>query len=248
MEAAVPRSIADAVAGLWSFAGPRPENRFETRQFVKLKAACGEAYGVGSQFWFSFTLSEILRSLGCPLFLPREHRDRALPVAQAIDRFHQALTAKVATVVHLCPLDWADHPPEVAFGDNRIGRLSSDELKVAFDAARLARAFPAREVDWDKLTQFYWLIVEEARPITTEPGERTNPFLYQVTGDLGAIEAHESRFPEIVEQALFLILLAPWEDWSEAQEVDWRGFRIHGSIRSATISVCPSRSRHRTTH
>ncbi len=235
----VPQTIADAVADLWAVGVGRPGNRFEAPQFLKLKAACAQSYGVGTQFWFSFTLSEILRSLGCPMFLAKEQRHLALPADTAAENLHRTLTATTAKVVHLCPLDWADFPPEVNFGANRLKLFSSAELQAIADAPRLARAFPSRRIDWDKLSQFYWLIVEETVPISTEPGERTSPFMYQVMGDLGAIEAHESRFPEIVERALFLVLLAPWEDWSEAQEVDWRGFRIPW-VYSISEDLCVS--------
>jgi len=51
--------------------------------------------------------------------------------------------------------------------------------------------------------------------------------------------AVENRFPEPVERALFLLLLAPWEDWSEAEEVDWRGFRIPW-VYSVSDDLCVS--------
>lgn len=239
MATAVPQSISDAIDDLWDVRGKRPDNRFESPQFLRLQSACQEAYGVGAKFWFSFSLSEILRSLGCPLYLPKERRDLALPVEEAAQRFHLALTARTARVVHLCPLDWADDPPAVRFGGNRVELFSSAELQAIADAPRLARAFPNRQVDWHLLSQFYWLIVEEHLPISTEPGQRTSPFMYEIMGDLGAIEAHENRFPEPVEQALFLLLLAPWEDWSEAQEVDWRGFRIPW-VYSVSDDLCVS--------
>lgn len=42
----------------------------------------------------------------------------------------------------------------------------------------------------------------------------------------GEIQPHIGRFPKSVEDALFFLLLAPWENWSLLEEVDWRGFRI----------------------
>ena len=44
--------------------------------------------------------------------------------------------------------------------------------------------------------------------------------------DFGRIEPHKERFPFVIEDALFFLLLAPWEDWSRMPQVDWRGFRI----------------------
>lgn len=44
--------------------------------------------------------------------------------------------------------------------------------------------------------------------------------------DLGRIEPHKGRFPNAFEEALFFLLLVPWESWSTMPEVDWRGFRV----------------------
>lgn len=239
MAVEVPKAISDAIDDLWDLRARRPDNRFESPQFLCLQTACQKTYGVGGQFWFSFSLSEILRSLGCPMYLPKDRRHLALPAEEAAQRLHLVLTAKTARVVHLCPLDWADDPPALSFGENRLGLFSSAELQTIADAPRLARAFPNRQIDWNRLSQFYWLIVDEQLSISTEPGQRTSPFMYEIMGDLGAIEAHENRFPEPVERVLFLLLLAPWEDWSEAEEVDWRGFRIPW-VYSVSDDLCVS--------
>ena len=233
----IPKEITDAVAALWRRRGPRPDNTFETPEFVGLKQACIASYPIGSAFWFSMSLWEILRSLGCPMLLPTDKKDLALTAEAAAEKLHQALTATTAKVVHLCPLDWADQPPTVVFGGSRIGRFSASELQEILDAPRLARAFPYVRPDWKRLSEFYWLVVEENLRIDVEPGARTSPFMYEITRDYGAITAHEDRFPRAVEQALFLLLLAPWEDWSEAMEVDWRGFRIPW-IYSVSDDLC----------
>lgn len=222
----IPSMITDAVEALWRRRGPRPDNTFETPEFVDLKEACIASYSVGAGFWFTSSLWEILRSLGCPMLLPADKRNLALDVEAAAEGLHLALTATTSQFVHLCPLDWADQPPPVAFAGSRLNRFSSNELQEIVDAPRLARVFPHTQPDWQRLSEFYWLIVEEEVPISVEPGARTNPIMFESTRDYGAITAHEDRFPSAVEQALFLLLLAPWEDWSEAMEVDWRGFRV----------------------
>ncbi|MEQ1941292.1 hypothetical protein ABMA32_02590 [Mesorhizobium sp. VNQ89] len=170
----VPQPISEAVAALWAFNGQRPDNRFGAPQLLRLKAACADAYGFGAQFWFSFSLSEILRSLGCPMYLPVDRRRLALPPEEAAEKLHPTLTATSAKVSYLCPLDWADDPSDVTFGDNQISRLSSAELQEIADAPRLARAFPNRSLNWDTLSQFYWLVVEETVPVSTEPGHRAS--------------------------------------------------------------------------
>ncbi|MBN9336138.1 hypothetical protein [Devosia sp.] len=233
----VPPSVRDAVQSLWRRGGQRPDNMFRSPEFVRLKEACIGAYDVGSAFWFTMSLWEILKSLGCPLLIPVDRQELALPEDEAALQLHLALTAQTATVIHLCPLDWAERPPVVSFGDNWVGRLSAEELRSIIDAERLARAFPQVRPNWEDLAQFYWLVVRETVPLDTEPGQRTTPLVYAMNRDLGAITAHEDRFPPAVERALFHVLLAPWEDWSEAIEVDWRGFRIPW-VYSVSTDLC----------
>ena len=77
-------------------------------------------------------------------------------------------------------------------------------------------------------SQFNWLVVEETYPLNQEPGARAMPFFYMPIGSLdwGRIEPHRGRFDAAVENALFTILLAPWEDWVEMPECCWPGFRV----------------------
>lgn len=222
----IPEAISKAIAALWRRRGPRPDNSFETPEFLGLKEACATSYSVGAGLWFTTSLWHILKSLGCPMLLPTDKQALSLTAEQAAKGLHIALTATTARIIHLCPLDWADDPPPVDFGSSRLSRFSSSELMTILDAPRLTRTFPNAQPDWERLSEFYWLVVEETLPIAGEPGARTSPFMYEINRDYGAITAHEDRFPPAVEQALFLLLLAPWEDWSQAQEVDWRGFRI----------------------
>lgn len=59
------------------------------------------------------------------------------------------------------------------------------------------------------------------------PEARAVPFFsMDLSQDLGRIEPHKGRFPGAFEEALFFLLLAPWEGWSTMPEVDWRGFRV----------------------
>ena len=59
------------------------------------------------------------------------------------------------------------------------------------------------------------------------PEARALPILFtDMRQDLGRIEPHKGRFPPIFEDALFFLLLAPWEDWSRMPEIDWRGFPV----------------------
>ncbi|WP_208451923.1 hypothetical protein [Burkholderia anthina] len=115
----------------------------------------------------------------------------------------------------------------MAFGTARIAQFTADELEQLFDYPRLARHFPTLSLESKRLAQFHWLIVEEEVTADSRPETRALPFFsMDISRDFGEIEPHLGRFPKAVEDALFFLLLAPWEDWSTLNEVDWRGFRI----------------------
>jgi hypothetical protein len=67
----------------------------------------------------------------------------------------------------------ADDLPAVAFGPNRIRTFTSSELAQAVDLPRLERMNPHRRFDAMVLSQFIWLVVEEAYALDREPGQRT---------------------------------------------------------------------------
>jgi hypothetical protein len=57
--------------------------------------------------------------------------------------------------------------------------------------------------------------VEEHVALDKEPEARAVPMLFMdMRQDLGRIEPHKGRFPSALEDALFFLLLAPWETWS----------------------------------
>ncbi|MCR0983133.1 hypothetical protein [Roseomonas populi] len=49
---------------------------------------------------------------------------------------------------------------------------------------------------------------------------------FDIGRNMGAINPHEGRFPAQVMQALFVLLLQPWEDWHTDREIDWRPFTV----------------------
>ncbi|CAN7606114.1 hypothetical protein LJR220_005571 [Bradyrhizobium sp. LjRoot220] len=121
----------------------------------------------------------------------------------------------------------ADELPSITFGPARVGRFTASELLSVIDAPRLRRAFPSAEFDAERFSEFHWLVVEERVHIDRNPEARAVPLLFtNLSEDLGRIEPHKGHFPAAIEDALFFLLLAPWDNWAEFHEVDWRGFRI----------------------
>ncbi|SCY39980.1 hypothetical protein [Paracoccus tibetensis] len=71
------------------------------------------------------------------------------------------------------------------------------------------------------------MVVEETVAFKHGPEARVVPFFsMDLSQDLGRIEPHKGRFPCAFEEALFFLLLAPWEGWSTMPEVDWAGFCV----------------------
>lgn len=121
----------------------------------------------------------------------------------------------------------ADDLPALRFGDTTLRRFSAEEIRGLVDEPRLRRVFPAMGFDAEAFAQFHWLLVEETLPLDRPPEARAVPILFtDMRQDFGRIEPHKGRFAPVVEDALFFLLLASWEDWSTMPEVDWRGFRV----------------------
>lgn len=213
-----------AVEELWRISRPGPANLLAAPPFVTLGKLCQVEYGVDKPV---FALSTVLRSLGLPCHLPAAKAALALDPVTAANVIDEACRRKTTIRRHLCPLDLADDLPELAFGSARVAQFSAEALAVMFDAPRIARTFPTQAVDAKRLAQFQWLVVEEEIVFDRQPEARAAPFMYMtVKQDFGEINPHVGRFPPAVEAALLFLVLAPWEEWSTMQEIDWRGFRV----------------------
>lgn len=65
-------------------------------------------------------------------------------------------------------------------------------------------------------------MVEEEVVTVKGAGDRAVPACsMMMSRDLGEIDPHKSRFPLVVETALFFLLLALWEEWARMAEVNW---------------------------
>ncbi|MBN7807758.1 MULTISPECIES: hypothetical protein [Agrobacterium] len=219
--AATPSMIA-AVEALWRIPRPGPDNLLAAPAFAALSELCQSEYGGGKAV---FALSTALRSLGLPCHLPANNAGLSLDPVSAANAIDETYKRKTTLRRHLCPLDLADELPVMNFGRARVARFSADELTDLFDAPRLARNFLNQPFEARRLAQFHWLVVEEE--IELDLRARTSMFGHLTFDrDFGEIDPHLGRFPPVVEAALFFLLLAPWEQWSTMQEIDWRGFRI----------------------
>lgn len=220
--------LDQALRELWAIPSPGPENLFSDPRFIALQSACETAFPeAGKGTALSIALWNAVRALGLPCNIGSARPELALTPEQAAHGLISALERTDIQRVYLCPLDYADSLPSMSFGPCTIHRFSPDELDDLFDNAALKRLFPGTILDTKRLSQFTWLVVRKTTPLDGEPGKRAVPFFYEdMRADSGRIEPHSNKLPALVERALFFILLAPWEDWSDMPEIDWRPFRI----------------------
>lgn len=220
-------AMISAMSDLWRLRPPGPDNILAHPAFERLREACRDGYANAGKKGPAFALSTALRALGLPCGLQKETAHLSLPVEEAAKGLDAAMRATFAKRIHLVPLDLAADLPSIAFGSARVGRLTVDELRTLVDQTRLKRLYPRQDFDAERFFEFHWLVVEEAVALEQEPEARAVPVLFMdLSQDLGQIEPHKGRFPGAVEEALFFLLLAPWENWSTMTEVDWRGFRV----------------------
>lgn len=220
-------AMVSAMTDLWRLPSPGPDNLLAHPAFERLREACRNGYTNTGKNGPTFALSTALRALGLPCELREDTAHLVLPIEEAAYSLDAALRASNAKRIHLAPLDLAPDLPQIAFGTAKVGRLTSDDLRTLVDASRLRRLYPLHHFDAARFTEFQWLVVEETVVLEQGPEARAVPMLFKnLSQDLGRIEPHKGRFPAAVEEALFFLLLAPWERWSTIAEVDWRYFRV----------------------
>ncbi len=219
--------MLQAMAELWCLPSPGPDNLLAVPAFVRLREACRDGYPNVGKTGPAIALSTALRSLGLPCELRFDTAHLASFLEEAAKGLDTALRATHARRLHLAPLDLAEEIPSLAFGPARVGRFEPDELRALIDTTRLKRMLQGMDFDADRFSEFHWLVVEEHVVLDKEPEARAVPVLFvDMRQDFGRIEPHKGRFPRALDDALFFLLLAPWEIWSSMLEVDWRGFRV----------------------
>lgn len=220
-------AMLTALTDLWRLRPPGPDNVLAHPAFERLREACRDGYPNAGNKGPAFALSTALRALGLPCHLQKDMAHLALPVEEAAKGLDAALHATQARRIHLAPLDLAADLPPLVFGSAAVRRLTAVELRALVDERRLKRHYQRQDFDAERFSEFHWLIVEETVALEQEPEARAVPVLFMdLSQDLGRIEPHKGRFPVALEEALFFLLLAPWERWSTMAEVDWRGFRV----------------------
>lgn len=214
-----------ALAPLWSIASPGPNNLSQSSAYIAFKQFCVDSFPAADKgIGFLFGLSDALRSAGLPCLMSKPRL--ASTIEEGARAIIAAFEASTVRRTYICPLDLADTLPPMVFGHATVRRYNKGELATLFDAVRLARYFPGHAFEASDLAQFQWLTVEEIVPVASRAGQRALPWLYESWNrDFGAFDPYAGAHSGVVEDALFALLLAPWEDW-HALNTDWAGFTI----------------------
>jgi len=219
--------ISEAISALWA---TPPDDGVTPRRsvaFADLLAACGEINPRVNDGFAIFALENAVRSLGAPWMRIGNVQPLAPSPAEAAQRLAASLRATRGRRRHLCPLDGADRLPAWSFGPNRVVQFSSAELDSIVGQARLLRHNPRWSFDTQAFAQVQWLVVDEDVVLDPNPSVRAVPLLGSIIGEGdGRISPHAGQLPTPVEEALFALLLRPWEDIVEYAEFDWRPFRV----------------------
>lgn len=215
----------EALAPLWRLAPPAPNDFSKHPAFLGFKTFCQDTFPAADRgLGFSFTIHDALRAAGLPCLLTKP--DVPANLDEGARMIVESFQLQIVRHRYLCPLDLADTLPAIAFGRASVRRYKAKELGALFGEVRLARFFPRQPLDLTRLAEFQWLVVEEEVPAPLRAGQRALPFLYEsMSRDFGAIDPHAGQHPGPVTDAMFGLLLAPWEDW-HSLESDWRAFLI----------------------
>lgn len=216
-----------AVIDLWRLKPPGPPNLFADRNFLRLRDCCASLHPYTRALGFNSALATALRALGLPCSLSKDSKGLASRPENAAGALHAAFLETHSKKLHLIPMDLAHRLPPLTFGRARLGRFTPNQLRELFNEEQLRRTYPKHKLDADRFAEFQWLVVEETVEFEQDKGARVLPdLLIDFSQDLGRIEPHEGRHSQAIEAALFFLLLAPWEEWSVMQEIDWRGFQV----------------------
>jgi hypothetical protein len=232
-----PAELTSAIAALWQ-GPPLDTGRAPSSPlFDKLVAVCVQLFpqavgtsgkaGAPDIQGVSWALVNALRATGTPWAT----ENGVVPLPPAPEKVSAAIVeAMLATetqLIHLCPLDQADEWPELRFGPCEVRRFGRDQLSALLQSTRLRRHYSNHGFDVEGLSRFSWLVVRESRRLTQPVGSRALPFFYQTLDQpFGAIKPHTRMWPEVVERAVFALLMMPWESMTEYRAIEWRGFRV----------------------
>lgn len=195
-------------------------------EFKRVIEACQPYVRSGKRgFSDAFAFSNALKALGLPFGGAPDSVD--LDLRTVASQLIGACQSTVQQRTHFCPLDLAGELPRLEFGTATVRSFSREELAMAFEVDRMAAHHPSGKWDLERLCQLQWLVVREEILVRDSPSGRASPFFEEpFNPDWGAVHPHENGWPEAVADAVFFLLLAPWERWTAMPRTNIFGFQI----------------------
>ncbi len=220
VETLPPAALQEAVEALWTVPRPGPRHLSSLPEFVRLRDTCASLYPNACPK--PSALRNALDALGLPCRPPPADPNLALNAGAAAAQLYAALKRRTGLHLYLCPLDQADDLPQFTFDRNRIAKFTAACFANLINVPRLRRVNPTWTIDADVFSEFTWLVIDAP----AEPDPSSVLLSKPMNSDFAAIEPHRLRVPDAVNDALFAILLAPWEDWVDNAPGFWRPFEV----------------------
>ena len=166
-----------------------------------------------------------LQKLGVPCLFPTGSPLAATDRSETAARCYEALMKRHVHHIYLCPLDCAGDIPQIKTANASIRRFSRRELDELLNSLPQQRQPGYVPADTTGLSQFLWLVVSHDEAQCAEFAERY--WFWNANKEIpGTVYPYKYHYPEAVEGAIFLLLLAIWEEWQLNEEYHWRPFDI----------------------
>ncbi|HHY0925112.1 TPA: hypothetical protein ACV4JC_000636 [Salmonella enterica] len=224
-----PQDLINVLAPFWQLP---PHTCFDLNSvkkekvFRKLKAYCTGYYEAMDTGIFSdIPLAKALCLAGVPGI--GQNHDCSSNIIDVATKLHDELSKTTTTKIYLCPLDCADRIEQIKFGNAEVREFSAGELGVLLGLEQFKRLPYYKKCDLKALSEFKWLVVWEEIELPSKISHRAYSFLSTgLERDYGAIKPYGQRYPEIFNLSFFGLLLAPWEEWVDNIEVEWKAFHV----------------------
>lgn len=221
-----PPELVAAVAALWAAPSVQSELYAEPR-FRRLRETCQRLFSeAGCAATMDFALARALSNLACPTTAPAPGLP-PMPPEEAASRLAHAFVQTEVRRTYIAPLNMADHFPRLSYGPAMAGQFSAADLSALLQGPGGAWGRPhGLPVEW--MSMFRWLVVQETTSLrgpAVQP--RALPQLSLNFGeDFGRIVPHAKPRPDRFDDALFALLLLPWEHHDTAYNPEWRVFGV----------------------
>lgn len=166
-----------------------------------------------------------LQKLGVPCLFTAGSPLAAADRLETTARCYDALMKRHANHIYLCPLDCAGDIPQIKTANTNIMRFSKAELDELLNSLPQQRQPGYAPADTAGLSQFLWLVVGHDEALREDFAERY--WFWNTNRDNpGTVYPYKHHYPEAVESAIFILMLATWEEWQLNEECHWRPFDI----------------------